>query len=239
MKRTGCIIVLLIAFLYAGVSPKTVWANAALKDVVSALEEGYNSLNDVQANFSQRTAIASIKKEQRGSGTLFIKKADGTATMFRFNYVKPQQQIVSNGRSVWFYLPENKQVMVSDVTNLFEGESGVTLNYLTGMGHVSRDFAINFVGNGRDKKGNYVLELIPKKKSKIMAKLLITVASGAVDKFLEEGNAKEPFPIVSSVVYDSFGNRTAIEFSKIKANRGMSNALFNFKIPPGVEIIKR
>jgi outer membrane lipoprotein carrier protein len=239
MKWTGCIILLLSVFLFASAPTKIVWADAGLKEVVAALEEGYNSLNDVRADFSQRTAIASIKKEQRGSGTLLIKKAAGTATMFRFNYIKPQQQIVSNGKSVWFYLPENKQVMVSDAANLFEGESGVTLNYLTGMGHVSRDFAINFVGNGRDKKGNYVLELIPRKKSKVMAKLLITVAAGAVEKFLEEGKARDPFPIVSSVVYDSFGNRTAIEFSKIKANRGMSNALFNFKIPSGVEIIKR
>lgn len=239
MKRFGFIVVLLSHFLFASVSPKMVWADASLKDVVATLEQGYNSLNDVQADFSQRTLIASIKKEQHSSGMLFIKKPAGAAAMFRFNYIKPQQQIVSNGKTLWFYLPENKLVMVSDVTNLFEGENGVTLNYLIGMGHVSRDFAISFVGNGRDKKGNYVLELIPKKKSKVMTKLQITVATGAVEQFMQNGKARDSFPIVSSVVYDTFGNKTSIDFSKIKTNRGMSVSLFSFKIPSGVEVIKR
>ena len=91
------------------------WAaekKAALKDVVSALEKGYASLQDVQADFVQKTIIAGINREQKGSGELLLKKPASATAMFRFNYTKPKQQIVSNGKQVWFYLPENKQVMV-------------------------------------------------------------------------------------------------------------------------------
>jgi outer membrane lipoprotein carrier protein len=192
----------------------------------------------VQADFSQLTAIASMKREERGAGELFIKKPAGATAMFRFNYAKPQQQIISNGKNVWYYLPDNRQVMVSDVATMFEGGNGVALNYLTGMGHVSRDFAISFAGTGRDKKGNYVLELVPKKQSQVLAKLQLTVSARAVEDFRAAGKARVPFPIVSSVIYDQFGNRTTIEFSRVKANRGIGNERFTFKVPAGVEVIK-
>src|SRR5512139_3997303 len=92
--KSACFMVLLLGtFLFAGSLPTQVWADAGLKDVVSSLEQGYVLLNDVQADFSQRTAIASIKKEQLGNGTLYIKKPSRSTAMFRFNYEKPLQQI--------------------------------------------------------------------------------------------------------------------------------------------------
>lgn len=213
-------------------------AGDELQAVVETLEKSYNSLTDMQAEFAQRTLIASIKREEKGSGEVFLKKpADGPA-MFRFNYRKPQQQIVSNGKKVWYYLPENKQVMVSDMAALFEGGKGVALNYLTGMGRISRDFSISFSGKGRDKNGNYVLDLVPKKESPTIAKLQLTVDGAAVQRFREQGKADAQFPVLSSAVTDSLGNRTTIDFSRTKVNRGIGNDRFNFKVPAGVEVIQ-
>ena len=211
---------------------------ADLSEVIATLEQGYNSLTDVQADFSQRTTIASMKREDRGKGELFIKKAGGGQAMFRFNYTKPNQQIICNGKSVWFYLPDNKQVMVSDVSKQFAGGNGIAMNYLTGMGHVSRDFTITFAGEGKDKKGNYVLDLVPKKPNQVMTRLQLTIAASAVEQFRESGKPVALFPIVSSVVDDPFGNRTVIEFSRVKVNQGMTSGRFAFKIPKGVEVIK-
>ena len=222
--------------LSLGASPANCFG-AELTDVVKTLEQGYNSLADVQAEFSQRTEIASMKRQERGAGELFMKKPVGATAMFRFNYTRPKQQIISNGRKVWYYLPENRQVMVSDVTALFQGGSTVALDYLTGMGHVTKDFTIKFAATGRDKKGNYVLELVPKKPSQAMAKLQLTIDAQAVESFIRERRAVNPFPIVSSVVFDAFGNRTAIEYSNVRVNRGMGNDRFSFKIPKGVEVI--
>ncbi|ACM19284.1 outer membrane lipoprotein carrier/sorting protein LolA [Geotalea daltonii FRC-32] len=210
---------------------------AEMNDVVKTLEQGYRTLNDLQADFSQQTEIASMKRKERGAGELFLKKGANGQAMFSFNYSKPRQQIISNGKKVWYYLPENRQVMVSDVASLFEGGNSVALNYLSGMGHVSRDFNIRFAGDGRDKKGNYLLELIPKKPSQAMAKLHLGIKAQAVASFTREGQAADPFPIAYSVVFDSFGNRTVIEFSNIKVNRGMRSDRFNFKVPSGVEVI--
>jgi outer membrane lipoprotein carrier protein len=211
---------------------------AELKDVIAALEQGYNSLTDVQAEFTQRTMITSMKKEEQGRGELLIKRASGNSTMFRFDYIKPRQQIVSDGKTAWYYLPDNRQVMVSDIAALFAGGNGIAMNYLTGMGHISKDFTISFAGDGRDKKGNYVLDLVPRKPSQAIARLRLTVAASVVEQFQERGQHQPEFPVVSSVVEDHFGNRTFMELSHVKVNQGISSSRFKFKIPKGVDVIK-
>ncbi len=211
----------------------------SLKEVVSALEKGYSTLQDVQADFSQKTVITSIGKEQRGSGEVFLKRPGSATAMFRFNYTKPNQQIVSNGKQVWFYLHENKQVMVSSVAAMFKGTNGIALSYLTGLGHVSRDFNITSAKEQRDKNGNYQIVLIPKKPSAVLAKLHLTVSAESVERFMKDGEVKDLFPIISSVVFDAGNNETRIDYSRAKVNKGIDNNKFNFKIPAGVEIIKQ
>jgi outer membrane lipoprotein carrier protein len=237
MKQIQRLMVAIGALLLLAATSATDSPAATAKDVVTVLEKGYRTLSDLQADFSQKTSLASLNREERGSGELFIKKAAGDA-MFRFNYTKPRQQIISNGKTVWYYLPDNKQVMISNLSTLFEGGNGVALNYLTGMGHLSADFTAGLAEEGRDKKGNYVLDLIPRKKSPMMAKLRLTVSTRVVEDFLDSGTIREPFPVISSEVYDQLGNRTLIEFSKVRVNRGIGSDRFTFKVPAGVEVIK-
>ena len=216
----------------------TICLGAELSMVVRTLEQGYATLNDLQADFSQKSTLKSMNREEKGGGELFIKKGSGKDAMFRFNYSKPKQQIISNGKKVWYYLPEQKQVMVLELAQLFEEGNGVALNYLAGMGHVSKDFNIASASEPRDKKGNYLLELTPKKKSPAMAKLQLLVDGAAVEEFALQGRPGAPFPIIASTVFDQAGNSTRIEFSNVKTNRGVESSKFNFKIPAGVEVVK-
>lgn len=211
---------------------------ADLKDVVAALEMGYAGLQDVQADFSQRTTIAAVNREQKGVGEVFLKRPASATAMFRFNYSRPKQQIVSNGKQLWFYLPENRQVMVSPVADMFKGGNSIALSYLTGLGHVSRDFTVAFAKDPQDIHGNHQLELIPKKPSPVLVKLQLTVSSEAVAQFVAGGYVKDIFPVVSSVVHDVGGNQTRIDYSRVRVNKGLDNGKFNFKIPAGVEVVK-
>lgn len=236
MKRFSMLVLALVMLL---LQSGTTWAagDADLKVVVATLEDGYRLLRDLQADFSQKTTLTALKRDEKGSGELAMKRPANGPAMFRFDYRKPRQQIVSNGKQVWFYLPDNKQVMVSDV-NAMLAQGGVALNYLTGMGNVSRDFTIAFSGSGRDAKGNYILDLTPKKGGQAFAKLQLTIAAVAVAKYRDSGAAQVPFPILSSVVYDQMGNRTAIEYGKVRVNQGIAANRFSFKIPKGVDVIK-
>ena len=211
---------------------------AALKEVVAALEKGYASLQDVQASFTQKTVIAGINREQRGNGELFLKRPASSTAMFRFNYDKPKQQIVSNGKQVWFYLPENKQVMVSSVADMFKGGNAIAMNYLTGLGHVSKDFTVNFAREPQDKQGNYQLDLQPKNPTPVLARLQLTIAAAAVESYLRDGEVRDIFPVLASVVHDAGGNQTRIDYSRARVNKGIDSGKFTFKVPQGVEVIK-
>ena len=236
MRQINCLLLFISVFTLA-LSASSCYG-ADLTDVIATIEQGYNALADVQADFSQRTTIGSIKREERGKGELYIKKGARGRAMFRFDYVKPRQQIISDGRQVWYYLPDNKQVMTSDVTELFAGGNGIALNYLTGMGHVSSDFNISFAKEMRDKSGNYLIDLVPKKPSQVMTRLRLTISGTAVEQYRQSGKPLALFPIVSSAMDDPYGNRTVIEYSHVKVNQGMTGDRFTFRIPKGVEIIK-
>lgn len=240
MKVTGYLLWLTaILFVLCGSTASfSTTRPVSLKDVVAALEKGYAGLQDVQADFSQKTMIVSVNREQKGAGEVFLKRPASVTAMFRFNYTKPKQQIVCNGKQVWFYLPENKQVMVSSVADMFKGGGSIALSYLTGLGQVSRDFTVTFAREPQDKDGNHQLELIPKKGSPVLSKLQLTVSAGAVEQFLTEGDVKDIFPVVSSVVHDAGGNQTRIDYSRVRVNKGLDSGKFNFKIPEGVEVIK-
>ncbi|QWV94057.1 outer membrane lipoprotein carrier protein LolA [Geomonas oryzisoli] len=231
--RTAVLCLALIA-LNAGVA-----LCAELSQVVRTIEQGYGSLNDLQADFSQRSSIKAMKREEKGAGELLLKKGGGKESMFRFNYTKPKQQIVSNGKTVWYYIPDQKQVMVMDLAQLLEASNGIAMNYLSGLGQVSKDFSIAFAAEQKDKSGNYQLELTPHKKSPAMAKLLLTISGDAVESFVAKGHPGTPFPVLSSTVVDQTGNTTRMDFSNVKTNRGISSGKFSFKIPSGVQVIKR
>ena len=224
--------VLMLAALPAAAEP------APLKDVVAALEKGYGSLRDVQADFSQKTTLAGMNRDQKGSGELLLKRPASATAMFRFNYAKPKQQIISNGKQLWFYQADTRQVMVSQVTDMFKGGNNIALSYLTGLGHVSRDFSAVFAREARDKSGNYQLELIPKQPTPVLAKLKLTVAAAAVDQYTAGGSVEDIFPVVSSVVVDASGNQTRIDYSRVRVNKGIDSSQFSFKVPAGVEVVK-
>jgi len=230
MKRIALLISLLLfsAPLYG--------ADASLAEIMSALKKGYASMDDLHASFNQRTYVASLKREEKGAGELSLKKKGGSA-MFHFNYVRPKQQIISNGKNVWYYLPDNRQVIMSDTAKLLSGGNGIAMSYLTGLGNLDADFQVKLLSPAPDKNGNYLLELIPKKQNPAVAKLHLYVPATAVAKAAE---SSEPFfPVSSSVLFDQAGNRTTIEYSKVRINGGVASDRFHFKPPAGVDIIKQ
>jgi len=209
-----------------------------LQEILLALKKGYASMEDLHADFSQRTYVGSLKREEKGSGELFLRKKGGAA-QFRFNYVKPKQQIISNGKTVWYYLPENRQVILTDTAKLFSGGNGMALSYLTGLGSLEEDFDIKLIADTPDKNGNFPLELVPKKKNPAVAKLHLFVSNDAVAKAGGSGKEEAFFPIAASILFDQMGNRTTIEYSKIRINSGLGSERFSFKPPAGVEVIKQ
>jgi outer membrane lipoprotein carrier protein len=229
---------LAILFCFCCLASPALAAQATLTEVVATLEAGYADLRDLQADFSQSTTLTGFPKPQQGHGSLAWRRPNGAAAQFRFDYAAPQQVIVSNGKQVWFYQPENRQVLVSSLEGMFAGGNGIALAYLTGLGNVAKDFNASLAKQPQDKQGNYQLELTPKRPTATLAKLRLIIDGAAVSRYQAEKSLNNSFPILASVVVDGVGNQTRIDYSRVKVNSGLSAGRFNFKVPQGVEIIK-
>jgi outer membrane lipoprotein carrier protein len=228
----------LIAILLLVCTIATPVGASDLADTVATIEQGYLALADLQADFSQKTTIAAIKRTEKGAGVLQLRRGKGgSAAQFRFDYTKPVQQIVTDGKTLWYYVADSKQVIESDMAVFFAGGNGLAMAYLTGMGQLSRDFTPKNVV--KDSQGNYLLELGPKKPTPVLSKLQLTVSAAAVDQFRASGKAQVPFPLVASVLTDAAGNRTEISYSKIRVNRNLGTERFKFKVPTGVALVKQ
>jgi outer membrane lipoprotein-sorting protein len=169
--------------------------------------------------------------------------------MFRFDYFRPtRQEIVSDGQLLWMYLPENRQAIRSELgetmpTRGFNPDRERAVNFLQGLGRVSKDFTITFAPGGMyDINGNFVLELRPNRSMASIRRMLVVVRRDAVLAKADPG--KYPprdeylFPLMATTVYDHQGNSTAMEFSNPRVNMMLPDSLFNF-IPPGyVQIVR-
>ncbi|NJD39611.1 MAG: outer membrane lipoprotein carrier protein LolA [Geobacter sp.] len=228
----------LIGIFFCLISLPAAASEATLQQVIATLEKGYANLQDLQADFNQTTTLAGFPKPQKGHGELALRRPAGSTAQFRFDYAVPKQSIISNGSQVWFYQPENKQVLVSSLEGMMKGGNSIGMAYLTGLGNVSQDFNAAFSKPARDKQGNYLLELTPRKPTPVLARLRLVIREESVAAFLADGQAKDRFPVASSVVVDASGTETRISYSKVRTNSGLPAARFNFKVPQGVEIIK-
>jgi outer membrane lipoprotein carrier protein len=144
--------------------------------------------------------------------------------MMRWDYQAPNQKLISNGLTLWYYQPEENQVFVSDVSKVIKEKT--PLAFLAGEGDLSRDFKLlNFNESVSQKEENFVLELTPKEPNAALSKLTLTVD-------------KKTYYVIQADVFDGLGNVTRTRFIDIKTNVGLSNSFFNFTIPPGAEVLR-
>jgi outer membrane lipoprotein carrier protein len=252
MKKTAVFGLILLFLLPAPVLART-GAAVDLSDVIKTLETpfkvdavreskgGKSAIADFQADFLQESLIASLDRAQRGKGTVSVKfpgnRADVQLTMFRWEYEQPApQEIVSDGKTMWVYLPENGQVIISDIESSDRSGSSDPVAFLTGLGNLSRDFLIDWASPDKDAEGNYVLEMRPRQPSAMIQRMRIVVDRGAVLR--KDAGSRPVFPMLSTTVYDPNENRTTIEFRNVRVNRGLPDSFFRFIPPEGVEVLR-
>ena len=216
-----------------------------LREVIRALETPFSErkIQDYSASFSQESRIASLDRLQRASGKVRVRfdyqrSGQAPTVMFHWQYDPPtRQELVSNGKTLWVYLPENNQVIQSDLETVSPARENDPMTFLTGLGNLSRDFQISYAVPSQDAAGNYVLDLRPRRSSAVLNRMVIVVDRTAAEAITAKSGALV-FPILSTTVYDPNGNSSTIEFSDLRVNRGISAGQFNFIMPPGVEVVR-
>jgi len=242
----------LVLFLASAAAP--VWA-VELNDVIRTLETPFQPgtdkefrIADYSADFFQESKIASLDRLQRANGRVEVAFSyQGEKTVpevkFHWQYEQPTtQEIVSDGKSLWVYLPDNNQVILSDIAMVNQSRQNDPMTFLTGLGNLSRDFHIDWAAPQNDSEGNYVLELKPLRDSSLISRLVIVVDRSSIEAFLQRGVKSPPgglrFPIKSTTVFDPNGNSTIIEFSNLRINIGIPENTFQFILPEGVQLVR-
>ncbi|MCW8893321.1 MAG: outer membrane lipoprotein carrier protein LolA [Deltaproteobacteria bacterium] len=239
-----------ISLLFVMVPHLSGATEVALDDVVRTLEtpfqqqtEESGKIQDFQAEFVQESHIASINRAQSGAGTvkfkfLFSAEDSSPVAKFRWDYRQPNiQEIISDGQMMWVYLPENRQVIESDISQINEQQGENPVTFLSGLGNLSRDFHIDWGTTHTDESGNFLLRLKPRGDSQLIQLMELVVNKDAVFEWQKQHKSGDKFPILATFVTDQQGNRTAIEFRKIQVNQELKDELFRFKKPADVEVV--
>lgn len=201
IKRSLFSALCLGAFLSIAAAPA--WA-LSLRDVINTLETPFQTgtdaalrISDYSADFFQESKIASLDRLQRANGRVevaFDYRREQTVpdVKFRWQYDQPTtQEIVSDGKTLWVYLPENNQVIQSDIEVVNQARQNDPMTFLTGLGNLSRDFQISWAMPNNDVDGNYVLELTPRRVSSLINRLVIVVDRYAVEAYQNRGKQED------------------------------------------------
>jgi len=191
-------------------------------EVVRGIEERYGCVWSLKADFVQETTTRMLGQTRvtKARGRVYLQRPG----LMRVEYTTPPKNVwVSDGKTLWFYQPRDKQVNVGRV-DLERG--GFFLGFLMGESDLAEDFEIH----GWDREvetwhGAYRSELVPRKPQAMMDRLVLLVdrKTGYVDQ---------------AEVYDAYGNLTRTLLKRVRVNRKLPADLFTFVVPPGIEVIE-
>ncbi|WP_139198232.1 LolA family protein [Syntrophus gentianae] len=199
----------------------SLWAGDApsLSAVIIRMQEAYERTRDLKATFVQEVSLRSVGKTEREEGILFLKNP----RRMLWDYQKPQvKKLIVNPQKAWLYVPGDSVVYVQNADAIFKSKMAV--RFLSGMGKLREDFQVSFAEPGAvDQEGNYRLRLIPK-------------APGLGTDQLNLVVDRKSYQILEGSFTDPYGNATRIRFRNLRVNSGLSDRMFNFKAPAGVEV---
>jgi outer membrane lipoprotein carrier protein len=185
--------------------------------VARALQKRYDGIRDFSAEFVHTYRGGVLKTETREQGTVSVKKPG----MMRWIYVKPERkEFVSDGKMVYSYIPEDRQVITAKVPP--EDAATSPAMFLAGKGEIVRDFTPTFEGN--PPPGAVALKLTPKQDQPEYEYLVVTVDAKTLQ-------------LRGLTTKDRQGGQSALTFSNLKENTGISDKEFAFRVPRGVDVI--
>ncbi len=187
--------------------------------VIEKIENKYKKINDYYASFRQEQTVTALDKVQTNVGELWIKKPGKV----RWNYNVPKnEQIISDGSYLWYYYVEEKYAIKRDLKEL--GSDTNLLSILSDLNNLKKIYNINISKTTIEANRYYLVELIP-----------VDSEDDSVNKQILAVNM-DSLIIERMYIYDAFGNKSTIKFSDIKINKGIKNAVFEFKAPKDVDV---
>jgi outer membrane lipoprotein carrier protein len=203
------------------VSGTSVWSFAAESNsadpIVDRLQKSYDATVDFTADFRQETEVKTLNRTLKAAGKVSFKRP---GKMF-WRYDEPKGQFVlADGKHLYFYQPEQNQVIKSPLKNAFRGD--IPLSFLLGLGNLKKEFNATLKST---EENTYVLRLEPKGESGGFSEILLAVNKSSLD-------------IIWVSIRDAAANLTTIRFSGMRKGVALNDSLFQVQIPKGADVVE-
>lgn len=195
-------------------------AEPTATELAQALQKKYSAVKGFSADFVQTYRGGVLNKQLSERGRLLIKKPG----KMRFEYTDPEKKLfVSDGVKIYLYVPQDKQVTVSNMPP--QDKATTPVLFLVGKGDLARDFQASFTElPSGSAAGSRALKLVPRTRQEDYDWLVIVVDPATLTlRGLSYG--------------DPQGGTSSLSFTNLKEDSGLADKEFDFKLPRGVDII--
>ena len=192
---------------------------ADVKTMAAAVDAHYNHLRSLEAEFTEVYRGSGMERTE--TGTLWLKKPG----KMRWEYRSPKQKLfVSDGQSVWFYLPAERQLRKTELRKLDDLRSPIA--FLLGKTKLENELRglSKAVDQAPAAAGNTLLRGLPP-----------TMAGQVSEGQLESTPSHQ---IVRIVLLEPDGGNTEFRFAGWKENVDLNEDRFHFTPPAGVETVE-
>ncbi len=187
---------------------------ALLNDLLDGIEKKYTH-HEFSADFLQLSRLQTIDITERAEGKAYFSYPG----KMRWEYQKPDvHQIITNGKTLWIYNQEERQVIQGKADKLFKAGAGGA--FLSDIAMIRKNFNIHI----KEATPEFAqLDMVSKKNDPDISSIVIKVN-------------RKSYEIQEVVTYNIYDDTTRFNFSNIKF-KDLDNALFEFVIPENTDII--
>jgi outer membrane lipoprotein carrier protein len=192
-------------------------ADPTIDTIIAGVEARYN-VPGFTADFDQESILKAMAVTDTASGRLMVRQPG----KMRWEYVVPDPQtIITDGKALWVYRPEENQVLVGKAPSFF-GE-GKGAGFLSNIKMVRKSFQLSLATTDDPKR--YHLKLVPNKSS---------VDLMAVELDID----KKTFDLVRITTFNVYGDETRIELKNLNFDDPPPESLFRFDVPEGADVLQ-
>src|SRR5688572_32349071 len=210
-------LVMISAALSRGPSGSFAAESNSAESIVDRLQKTYDAGADFVADFRQETAVKTLNRSLKAVGKVSFKRPG----RMLWRYDEPKGQFVlADGKHLYFYQPEQNQVIKSPLKNAFRGD--IPLSFLLGLGNLKKEFNATLKAT---EENSYVLRLEPKGEAGGYSEILVGVSKSSSD-------------ILWVSVRDAVNNLTTLRFANMRKGVGLKDSLFQVQIPKGADVVE-
>jgi len=214
----------LIASLLIAMTPSVAAATEDVHSIAAAVDEHYNHLHTLRAEFTEEYRGAGMERAE--SGTVWLAKAGlKKPGKMRWEYRSPKEKLfVSDGKDAWFYIPGDRQARKTAARKLDDIRS--PLAFLLGKSKLEKE--LRGLSTASDVApltvGDVVLRGVPEALADRVSEILLEVTP--------------EHRIVRIVIDEVDGSATEYRFSDQKEDVSIPDGQFEFNPPAGTETVE-